>query len=423
MILQKKFLHALICILLFTTACAGTPQTPTVTPQPTATEIVLPSETPMPTTTPTQVPTLAFPDGYLGGALPVGGSYNPKAELFDQAMLDYLSKRGIDAAELVILKKDRIVFSHAYGWFDEDHTRPLTTDAVMRIASVSKPITKALVMKLIADKKLAGGDKAFCLDGNTTGCWLTIDPIAGAEIDPQMKDITVKMLLEHQGGWDREASSFDPMFGDLKIAAALGVTSPVDKYQIASYMMGRKLNFTPGEKSVYSNYGYSLLGMVVEEATGKTYLQAVQDEIFTPLGIDNVYLAQTLPENRLSNEVHYNCPGKGQSVFNPNTSACWPDGGWNIDHMDAHGGILTNAETLAKFISTYCIGTGLPKTDSCGTWWFYGELDGTLSLVMQRGDNLNYVVILNQRENPGYGSHEDIREMIDKIVPRVNNLN
>jgi len=423
MIQQKTHFIVFIGIVLIISACSGTPPTPTEAPQATATEIVLPSEAPMPTSMPTQVPTVAFPDDYLGGVLPVGGSYNPKAELFDQAMVDYMSVRGIDAAELVILKKDKIIFSHAYGWFDEDHTRPLTPDAVMRIASVSKPITKALVIKLINNKKMAMADKVFCLDGNTLGCLLTIEPIAGAAVDPRLKDITVKMLLEHQGGWDREASSFDPMFADLEIAVALGVTPPVDKYQIASYMMGRKLNFTPGEKSVYSNFGYSLLGIIVEKATGKTYLQAVQDEIFTPLGIDNVFLAQTLPENRLPNEAHYNCPGKGPSVFNPGTSVCWPDGGWNIDHMDAHGGILTNAETLAKFISNYCIGTGMAKTDSCGEWAFYGSLDGTLSMVIQRSDNLNWVVILNQRENSAYGSHEDIREMIDKLVPRVNNLN
>lgn len=422
--IQKMHLLVLFAIMvLFISACSGTPQAAITAPQPTATQQILPSETPMPTLTPTQVPTIAFPKVYLGGVMPVGGSYNPKAEFFDQAMIDYLSKRGIDAAELVILKKDKIVFSHAYGWFDEDHTRPLTTDAVMRIASVSKPITKALVSKLINDKKLAITDKVFCLDGNTADCLLSIEPIAGATVDPRLKDITIKMLLEHQGGWDRETSSFDPMFEDLKIAAALGVTPPVDKYQIATYMMGRKLDFTPGEKSVYSNFGYSLLGIIVEKVTGKTYLQAVQDEIFTPLGIDNVFLAQTLPENRLPNEAHYNCPGRGPSVFNPGTSVCWPDGGWNIDHMDAHGGILTNAETLAKFISNYCIGTGMPKTDSCGEWAFYGELDGTLAMVIQRPDNLNWVVILNQREDPTNGLYEDIRGVIDGLVPRANNLN
>lgn len=423
MIQQKTLLIIFIGVVLIISACSGTPQTPTMAPQPTATEIALPSETPMPTQTPTQSPTLAFPDDYLGGVLPVGGSYNSSAEVVDQAMIDYLSERGIDAAELVILKNDEIVFSHSYGWFDEEHTRPLTTDAVMRIASVSKPITKALIRELVLDKKLYSSDFVFCLDGNKKSCWLTIEPIAGAEIDPRMKDITVKMLLEHQGGWDREASSFDPMFGDLKIANALGVSLPVDKYQIASYMMGRKLDFTPGEKEVYSNYGYSLLGIIVEKATGKTYLQAVQDEIFTPLGIDNVTIAQTLPENRLVNEAHYNCPGKGPSVFNPGMSVCWPDGGWNIEHMDAHGGILTNAETLAKFISNYCISDGLPKKDSCDQWAFYGSLDGTLAMVIQRSDNLNWVVILNQRENQNYGSHEDIRGKIDSLVTRFNNLN
>lgn len=420
MIRNHKLVIVFVFLIFLVSAC-GPKATPTEMPTATA-QIELPTETALPTVT----PTLAFPPSYLGGTLPVGGSYNPRAEVFDQAMIDYMSQRGIDAAELVILKKDKIVFSHAYGWFDEEHTRPLTPDAVMRIASVSKPITKALVYKLINEHKLTSADLVFCLDGNTTGCILTIEPIAGATVDPRLKDITVKMLLDHKGGWDRDASNFDPMFQDIVIAKALGVNPPVDKYQIASYMMGRKLDFTPGEKEVYSNYGYSLLGIIVEKVTGKSYIQAVQDEIFTPLGVDNVTLAQTLPENRLPNEAHYNCPGKGPSVFVPGTNVCWPDGGWDIEHMDAHGGLLTSAETLAKFISNYCIGTGAQMSDSCGEWAFYGELDGTLAMVVQRQDGFNWVVILNQREDPVNGLYEDIRTVIDKLVksakPELANL-
>jgi CubicO group peptidase (beta-lactamase class C family) len=411
-----RFFFVLVALVFLITACGGAPQTPT-------NEVQVTNAVPTETSTPTVEPTLAIPDIYLGGTMPVSGAYIADLEPFDQAMIDYMNERGIDAAELVLIKDDLIVFSHAYGWFDEEHTKPLSTDAVMRIASVSKPITKALIYKLINNLLLKSADKVFCLDGNTTDCILTIEPIAGASIDPRMKDITVKMLLEHQGGWDRDVSSFDPMFKDITIANALGVTPPVDKYQIASYMMGRNLDFTPGEKEVYSNFGYSLLGIIVEKVTGKTYLQAVQDEIFAPLDVANVTIAQTLPENRLPNEAHYNCPGKGPSVFVPGTNVCWPDGGWNIDHMDAHGGILTSAETLGKFISNYCIGTGFPKTDSCGEWAFYGELDGTLAMVIQRSDNLSWVVILNQRQDASHGLHEDIRDVIDALMPSVNNMN
>lgn len=414
---KKGLLICLICLAFFVSSCGGSNDTPTPSTPLEATEQPV---TATETTQPTLTPTLAFPADYLGGELPVSGSYIPELEIFDQTMVDYMTKRGIDAAELVLIQDNEIIFSHAYGWFDEDHTRPLTTDAVMRVASVSKPITKVLIQKLIDQQKIHNYDLVFCLDGNTTDCLLPIEPIAGATVDPRMKDITVGMLLDHQGGWDREAANFDPMFGDIKIAKALGVTSPVDKYQIAQYMMGQPLDFDPGSKEVYSNYGYSLLGMIAERMTGKTYLQAIQDEIFTPLGVDNVTIAQTLPENRLANEAHYNCPGKGPSVYNPGTSVCWPDGGWNIEHMDAHGGILTSAETLGKFISNYCIGSGRTLSSSCGNWAFYGELDGTLAMIIQRSDNIKWVVILNQREDSTNGLYEDIRDVIDGLVTNIN---
>ncbi|NTU75403.1 MAG: beta-lactamase family protein [Anaerolineaceae bacterium] len=423
---MKKTIFSVFCIAMLAavvlTACGG----PAATNAPIETSIPATEAPPQPTAEPAATataapaPTLPIPEGYMGGKLPVDGAYNPDLEAIDKAMIDFMNERGIDAGELVVLQKGKIVLEHAYGWFDEKHTRPLTTNAVMRIASVSKPITKAILKILIDEGKLKRNQKVFCLDGATTDCLLTIEPIKGAQIDPQLKDITVDMLINHKGGFDR-AKSFDPMFGDIKIAKALGIASPPDKYQIASYMMGQKLDFKPGSKEAYSNYGYALLGMIIEKVTGKTYIQYVQEDFFAPLDVKDVYLAQTLPENRRPDEPYYSCPAKGPSAYKPGTQVCWPDGAWSIEKMDAHGGILTSAHTLGVFLSNYCLSSGakLGESKTCGNWWFYGSLDGTLSLIRQDPNGSAYALIFNKRSDKTHENYEDIRKAIDDALLTV----
>jgi CubicO group peptidase (beta-lactamase class C family) len=419
---MKKVWLLTVLFLLILSACGGQPSQltpPTVdTATPTA---VPPTNTPIvPTSTPIPAATLSIPEGYLNSTIPVSGEYIPDFEKLDKALLDFIQQRNIGAAQMVVVKDGVVILNHAYGWYDLKHTRPFTTDGVMRIASVTKPITLAAIRNLMGKGKVAGAQKVFCLDGSPANCLLKIEPLPGAKIDPRLKDISVNNLIEHKGGWDRDAS-FDPMFASIKISKSLGVDSPPDKYQIAQYMLGQPLDFKPGTKETYSNFGYSLLGQIIEKVTGKTYIQYIQEDLFAPLGVTDVYLGATAPESRLPNEPYYTCTGKGKSVLKPGTQVCWPDGGWSIEGMDSHGGLITSATALGKFLDAYCI-DGKPSTGSgsCGTFAFFGSLDGTLSLVVQQPGGINYVIILNNRWDEKNGNYDNIKDLIDGVMKLIN---
>lgn len=387
-------------------------------PLPTATSTQSPTLI-VPTSTPPPTATMPIPEGYLDSAIPISGGYAAELEILDKTLLGFIEKRDIGAAQFVVIKEGVVIFNHAYGWYDMEHTRPFTPDGVMRIASITKPITLAAIRKLLQEGKLSATQKVFCLEGSPADCLLNIEPLPGATIDPNLKDITVIQLIDHKGGWDRDAS-FDPMFASIRIARELNVQSPPDKYQIAQYMLGQPLDFKPGSKEVYSNFGYSLLGQIIEKVTGKTYIQYIQEDLFAPLGVIDVYLGASLLENHRTNEPYYTCTGKSENVFNPGSEVCWPDGGWSIEGMDAHGGIVISASSLGTFLNAYCI-NGKPASGpgSCGTYDFSGSLDGTLSLASQRPDGINYVVILNNRWDEKNGDYDDIKQSIDSAIKLI----
>jgi N-acyl-D-amino-acid deacylase len=376
--------------------------------------LIVPTSTPLPTAT------VSIPEGYLDSAIPISGGYVAELEILDKTLLGFIQERNIGAAQLVVIKDGVVILNHAYGWYDVEHTRPFTTNGVMRIASITKPITLAAIRNLLEEDKLSATQKVFCLEGSPADCLLNIEPMPGATIDPKLKDITVIQLIDHKGGWDR-AASFDPMFASIKIARALNVQSPPDKYQIAQYMLGQPLDFKPGSKEVYSNFGYSLLGQVIEKVSGKTYMQYIQEDLLAPLGVTDVYLGDSLLENRQPDEPYYTCTGKAENVFNPGSQVCWPDGGWSIQGMDAHGGLVISANSLGTFLNAYCInGKPVSAPGSCGNELsFFGSLDGTLSLAVQRPDGINYVVILNNRWDKKNGDYDDVKKVVDTALKLI----
>src|SRR5438876_11825879 len=124
----------------------------------------------------------------------------------------------------------------------------------MRIASLTKSITAAAVRKLIREGKIQSDSKAFKL--------LDVSPPKGQSADPRLYEISIQHLLDHQGGWDKD-KTFDPMFRSAEIAAALGKPVPATSHDVIQHMTGQPLQFAPGSRTVYSNFGYCVLGRVI----------------------------------------------------------------------------------------------------------------------------------------------------------------
>jgi N-acyl-D-amino-acid deacylase len=205
---------------------------------------------------------------------PRTGPDEPDLASFDEMMERFVRENEVPGAALAVAKDGRLVYARGFGYADPDAKTPVQPRALFRIASISKPLTAAAILRLMELGKLKLNDTAFDL--------LKLAPLPGNDEDPRLKKVTVLELLHHTAGFDRGAS-FDPMFRPIEIAKAFKANPPADPAQIIRYMLGHKLDFDPGSRYAYSNYGYCVLGRVIEKASGKRYEAFVRDTVLNPL--------------------------------------------------------------------------------------------------------------------------------------------
>ncbi|HEV3259408.1 MAG TPA: serine hydrolase domain-containing protein [Gemmataceae bacterium] len=333
------------------------------------------------------------------------------AEAFDRAMRKYMKERHIGAGTLAVSRNGKLLLARGYGFADAARKRRVQPDDPLRIASVTKPITAAAIRTLVRQRKLSLDTKVFPLLG--------LKPPAGRKADPRLKDITVRHLLEHRGGWDLK-KTFDPMFRPLEIAAALGRPGPAGARDVVRYMMGQPLQFKPGARESYSNFGYCVLGRVIEKVTGQSYVAYVRQKILAPLGVRSVELGRSLPRDRNRREPLYVDPGKGRNLLKPQSKELVPapDGTFYLEAMDSHGGLIASSRDLLRFADAYWL-SGEPRKGNGETWTFFGSLPGTHAMVMQRPDGVNVAALFNQRTDPSGLDYDKIEDMMGQAADRL----
>jgi N-acyl-D-amino-acid deacylase len=291
------------------------------------------------------------------------------------------------------------------------------------------------VLQLIEQEKLKLDDRVFeVLDYNDA---ITA---AGETFDVRLRNITIRHLLEHRAGWDRD-KSFDAMFESVRFAREAGVEAPANADVVIRAMLSQPLDFEPGERYAYSNFGYCLLGRVIEKISGQPYENYVQDKVLAPAGITTMHIGASRLQGRREKEVRYYQPGSGKSVFQEDLDQMtpWPYGGWNLEAMDAHGGWIASASDIARFASSFddrehCLllkpdtidlmyqrPPGLAGQNDDGTakdvyyslgWqnrvfpdgkvnhWHTGSLPGTTTFMARLHDGRTLVGLLNTRVSP-----------------------
>src|SRR5882724_7834059 len=191
-----------------------------------------------------------------------GSSFSPFVA-FDREIQKFMQVRNIPGGALAVLKDGRLVYTRGYGWADRENKVPVKPTSLFRIASISKPFTAVAVLKLVETAKL---DLKACLF-ELLDLGAEVLPAPGGKLDERWKQITVRHLLNHTGGWDRD-KSFDPMFRPREIATAFGLPSPPAPRVIIRYMLGKPLDFDPPTHYAYSNFGFCVLGRVIEKIAG-----------------------------------------------------------------------------------------------------------------------------------------------------------
>jgi N-acyl-D-amino-acid deacylase len=378
------------------------------------------------------------------------------ADAFDVEMERFMAARRVPGGALAVVKDRRLVYARGYGWADRDQRIPVTAQSLFRIASISKPITAVAVLKLVEDGKLDLEAKAFAS--------FDLPPmVPGASRDPRLAQITIRQLLQHTGGWDRE-KSFDPMFRPTLIAETVGGRAPAGARDVIRYMLGQPLDFDPGTRYGYSNFGYCVLGRIIEQVTQKSYDAYVQERILNPSGIRTMRLGASLESGRAPREVRYYMRGRSltTAVFpEVKTPVSWPYGAFHLEAMDAHGGWIASPIDLLRFVIALedPAGTLLRRTSietmlaapappawrgedgkmspshyGCGwmvrpdpanpihgqpNYWHSGSLPGTATLLVRRRDGLSWAVLFNQRSHSARRPDTDIDPAMHRAAAAV----
>lgn len=298
--------------------------------------------------------------GFAGNEdLPIAGTCITELGILDGITASLMKKYDISAGQVAVGHNGRVVYAKSFGFSDRAKTIPVNNENLFRIASVSKVITAVAIWQLVEEGKIKLQDRAFTILGD-------LKPLSGAVCDPRLQDITVQNLLEHTSGFSIDGG--DPQVIYAKVAAdKFGESRPASPAAIIRYRIGKSLDFAPGTKCVYSNFGFNVLGRLIEKSTGKSYEQYVKSRIFIPSQIDNMELARTQLKNARPSEVFYNdAPESADiswSVFDDEPMQVPVSYGADfvIEAMDAHGGWLSNATSLVKFASAV---NGLGGTQS-----------------------------------------------------------
>jgi N-acyl-D-amino-acid deacylase len=285
------------------------------------------------------------------------GAAVPSMAGLDQVMQSALSKYGVPGAALSVSNNGRLVFARGYGCADQTANTAVQPDSLFRVASVSKTFTAVGIMQLVQQGKLSLDATVF--DTILTG----YEPLPGKTTNPDLLKITVRHLLEHTGGWDRGTTQtfngvkYNEPLDDLLAAAAkaTGHPAPATPADVITVMLSQPLQHSPGTYYAYSNFGYCLLGRIIEQVSGMGYEQYVQQNILKPLGIGRQKLGATLQSDVNNGEVtYYDYPNAplAHSVF-PGVTGLVPApyGSHFMEDVDSAGEWATTTVDLTRFLN------------------------------------------------------------------------
>jgi CubicO group peptidase (beta-lactamase class C family) len=347
---------------------------------------------------------------------PTTGRIDASMASVDSIMNSFMADNAVPGGALGIVKDGRLVYARGFGYADKEAGQPVQPNSLFRLASVSKSVTSVALMNLIQGNKLGIDAKVFGSSG------ILSDAAYSPLLDAQVAQITARQMMQHISGW----GGTDPMFDNNYIAQAMGVPMPVGPQTIISYMVRNVgLTYAPGSTYNYFNFNYCVLGRVIEKISGMAYYDYLNSAILTPLGISDIKLGRNLLSNRLPNEVKYydyDTAGSAPSIYDATKMVPAPYGGYDLEAMDSHGGLIASAPALLKLLvavdgfntkpdilnastiqlmttpsspnPNYACGWAV---NSAGNWWHIGDLPGTVTEIVRASNGLSWVFLFNTR--------------------------
>lgn len=407
---------SILAFLAVLAACSGEPTT-----APEKTPVTPKDSTPVTPTPPQQQ------------EIPVTGTAVPEMASYDKVISDFMKKYSIPGGAFAVMLNGKLIYARGFGYADVENKTLVQPDAQFRVASVSKTITSAAIFQLIEEGKLELDDLAAPLIAD-------LKPAAGATVDPRWDQITIRQLLNHSGGWDRtKPGGFDPIDRNQIAAATVGVPAPASGETLIRYMKGMPLDFDPGERMAYSNFGFIILGAIIERVSGMPYEEFVRTRVLQPVGANRTREGKSRLSEAFPEEVKYYFPGfnvvnaplvpsvyPGEGLVPVNYAgyyieASTPSGAWvssTIDLLRILGGVdgrtsrpdILKPQTIAEMTSkkngaTVCVadacyyagGWFVRPMGGDAIWWHGGTSPGTTAMLIRSFDGFAMAGLINTR--------------------------
>lgn len=330
----------------------------------------------------------------------------------DAELHTYMQKYSVPGISICYQRGREVLYSAGFGVSDRESRSPVTPASLFRIASNSKAFTAAAIFLLIQSGRLKLDDTVFSPQGI-----LSQYANLGKQKD-WLHSITIHHLLTHTcGGWSNEND--DPMMEQPGFDHQRLIAWTIETHALVN---------PPGQHYAYSNFGYCVLGRVIEQVSGQPYAQFVRQNVLRVVGANDMRIATHRPA---PNEVTY----YGQNREDPYKPP--------ITRMDSHGGWIATSHDMATFLASLFAPTdrsdapALLSRDSltsmttgsdanhgyacglavnrAGNAWHFGSLPGTLSLMVHTRTGYSWAAVMNTR-SPMNEQTSDLDRMMWRIA-------
>jgi CubicO group peptidase (beta-lactamase class C family) len=316
---------------------------------------------------------------------------------------DFMDTHDVPGLSVAIAIKGKPAYVEAFGAADRETGEALTPQHRFRIASISKPITSAGIFTLIEAGKLQldnyvfGPNSILGDDYQTPYIPTPLDLVKADALRSNIGQITIEHLLTHTtGGWSNR--SHDPM----------SLNKEMNHRELITWTLAHMpLTIPPGESFAYSNFGYCILGRVIEKITGRTYEQYIKDKVLRPCGITDMQIGGNTLKDRATNEVKYYGPRDPYAM--------------NVTRMDSNGGWIATPSDLTTFFihisgfedKDHLLSDDTLRTMSAPTaanphyakglfvdlqlnkWWHGGLLPGTQTISVRTSGDFCWSAFIN----------------------------
>ena len=180
-----------------------------------------------------------------------------RADQIDDVIKEQMQKHQIAGLSLMVTKDGHPVKTQGYGVANLEWNVPVAADTVFEIGSITKQFTAACVLMLVEEGKMSLDDKISQHLKSTPAAW---------------SNITVRHLLTHTSG-----------IKNYTVLDGFELTKHLTQEEFIKKIGDIPLAFQPGDSWSYCNTGYSLLGFIVENVSGKDYWDFLRERILLPL--------------------------------------------------------------------------------------------------------------------------------------------